>query len=59
MTGIPVKYIAVCQWCGKRGEIRLPPNGATPLSAPRIPGRCDGHPSGKPNMPHNPHWERM
>ena len=52
------RYQAVCQWCGAAGA-SIPRNVDTPPSmAPSVPGKCKSHPSGKPNMPHGPKWEK-
>lgn len=51
------RYVQVCQWCGARGGYANTSNGKPPAAAPRVPGKCKGHPSGQPNMPHNPRWE--
>ena len=50
------RWIAVCQWCGKRGGTAY--SNTSPSYTPVVSGKCEGHPSGKPNMPHNPRWER-
>ena len=53
------RWVPVCQWCGKRGVTEGKASDNRPPShTPIISGRCQGHPSGKPNMPHNPRWER-
>lgn len=52
-------YRARCQWCGKIGHISYgTPTGGTPDYTPVVPGTCPSHPSGKPNMPHAPKWEK-
>lgn len=51
------KYVAVCQWCGQRGSYVSRSDDRPPMYTPQVPGKCKGHPSGKPNMPHNPKWE--
>lgn len=52
-------YKSVCQWCGQPGERRYGTStGGTPSCAPSVPGNCKSHPSGKPNMPHAPKWEK-
>ncbi len=51
-----MKYIPRCQWCGKTGASAQSSNGA-PRQTPKVPGKCQSHPSGKPNMPHSPQWE--
>ena len=53
------RYIARCQYCGKVGTTRPGmSNGSQPNVAPTIPGKCPCHPSGNPNAPHSPKWER-
>lgn len=54
---IMTKYVAVCQWCGQRGSYVSRSDDRPPMYTPQVPGKCKGHPSGKPNMPHNPKWE--
>lgn len=53
-------YKPVCQWCGKVGNSYSygTPTGGTPNMTPIVPGNCKCHPSGKPNMPHAPRWEK-
>lgn len=52
-------WVAVCQWCGQRGDRMSNSTGNQPASTPRVPGKCKSHPSGKPNMEHGPRWERV
>lgn len=51
-------WVAICQYCGKQGSLRTTSNGKMPTSMPSISGKCLSHPSGKPNMPHNPKWQK-
>ena len=52
-------YAQVCQWCGARGSV-LPRNVDSPPNfAPKVPGKCKSHPSGKPNMEHGAKWEKV
>ena len=53
-------YVPRCQYCGKTGVARFgSSNGGAPVATPVVPGKCQCHPSGKPNMPHSPRWERV
>jgi len=52
------RYQAVCQWCGRTGSIVMQPKDAPPTTAATVSGTCKAHPSGKPNMPHGPRWEK-
>ncbi len=52
-----IRFVAVCQWCGKRGGTSYSSTGRMPAGRPYIAGKCPGHPSGNPNAPHNPRWE--
>ncbi len=52
-------YKSVCQWCGRVGShMPASPSGGTPNCAPSVSGSCPSHPTGKPNMPHAPKWEK-
>jgi len=52
-------YKAVCQWCGRIGShMPASPSGRTPNCASSVSGTCPSHPTGKPNMPHAPKWEK-
>lgn len=52
-------YKAVCQYCGKIGNRAFgSPTGGTPNITPSVVGKCPCHPSGNPNMPHAPKWEK-
>lgn len=52
-------YRARCQWCGRVGGTAYgTPTGGAPNQTPYIPDTCKSHPSGKPNMPHAPKWEK-
>jgi hypothetical protein len=55
---MPTLYKSVCQWCGKQGKIAYGEQGSTPNQTPSVPGKCSCHPSGKPDMPHSPKWEK-
>ena len=48
------RYIASCQWCGKKGSIVAmgTPSGGTPKSTPTVSGSCPSSPNGK----HAPQW---
>lgn len=50
-------WIAVCQWCGKRGGTTSTRDDGVPRISPSVPGKCTSHPAG-PNMPHGPRWEK-
>lgn len=50
---------SICQWCGKTGRIAYTENGHMPNQMPTVHGICNCHPTGKPNMPHSPKWEKM
>ena len=53
------RYIPRCQYCGKSGAVRIgSSSGAAPTATPIVAGKCPCHPSGKPNMPHSPKWEK-
>lgn len=52
------RYQAVCQWCGATGASTIRNVDTPPSTAPSVPGKCKSHPSGKPNMPHGPKWEK-
>ena len=54
------KYKPVCQYCGKQGNNTSygTPTGGTPAANPQVYGTCPCHPSGNPNMPHSPRWEK-
>ncbi len=49
---------SVCQHCGAIGSRASTANGNTPNIQASVPGACKCHPSGKPNMPHSPKWEK-
>lgn len=53
-------YKSVCQWCGRTGSIAYgTPTGGTPTQTPTVGNPpCKCHPSGNPNMPHAPKWEK-
>lgn len=54
------RFVPVCKNCGKRGNIISGTfQGTMPTSTPQISGKCPAHPSGKPNMPHSPSWEKV
>lgn len=49
---------SVCQWCGKIGWRQSTITGNTPNAQAQVTGKCPSHPSGNPNMPHSPRWEK-
>lgn len=51
-----MRWVAVCQWCGKRGQITSTTNGRMPGHNPSVPGKCTSHPSGNKNMDHGAQW---
>lgn len=56
---MPDTYKAVCQWCGKQGNrAKGSSQGGIPNSRPLVPGKCNAQPSGNPNAPHSPKWEK-
>lgn len=57
-TGAEVLYRSICQWCGKQGKAAYSEHGRIPNQTPSVPGKCQCHPSGMPDMPHSPHWEK-
>lgn len=46
-------WIAVCQFCGKRGSQQTTTNDRKPMATPHVPGKCPNTPGGA----HNPRWE--
>ncbi|GEM_PF-3184292 len=53
-------FVPVCKNCGKRGtQISTVIQGTIPPKKPMVSGNCPAHPSGKPNMPHNPEWIKL
>lgn len=53
------QFVSVCQWCGQRGGRVSRSDDKPPQYTPKITGKCKSHPSGNPNMEHNPRWERI
>ncbi len=53
-------FQSVCFWCKARGTFgENPGTNKEPSFPPVINGYCKCHPSGKPNMPHTPRWEKV
>lgn len=53
------QYVSRCQWCGKTGSMAPGSStGGAPITTPWVSGNCPSHPTGKPNMPHAPKWEK-
>lgn len=56
--GREILYRSICQWCGKQGKTAYSEHGRIPNQTPFVQGICQCHPSGMPNMPHSPRWEK-
>ncbi len=56
--GREILYRSICQWCGKQGKTAYSEHGGIPNQTPFVQGICQCHPSGMPNMPHSPRWEK-
>lgn len=53
------RWVAVCQWCGKRGAGETQNYDRPPMRNPVVPGKCKSHPSGNPNMEHGAQWQKQ
>lgn len=51
-----MRWVAICQWCGKRGGTASTTNGRIPSYNPNVPGKCPSHPSGNKDMAHGAQW---